>query len=121
MKLEAKDGAGRPFGLLREWVSRSPIAAFSVIAAAMFFAELHSGWLILLRHPLRERTMDLELANKKLRRLSARLLTIQEEERHRVARDLHDSVAKNSPASNSRSKSPSVYPGPMSGVQGSNG
>ena len=51
MKTEQNDGAGRWFSLLREWVSRSPVAAFIVMAAVMFFAESFSSWIILERLP----------------------------------------------------------------------
>ena len=54
MKNEASSVVGRPTRLLREWVSRSPIAAFVVMTAAMFFAESFSGWIVLERLPLLE-------------------------------------------------------------------
>ena len=41
-----------------------------------------------------ERTAELKLANDSLRDLSARLLQIQDEERKRIARELHDSVGQ---------------------------
>jgi PAS domain S-box-containing protein len=54
MKTQASDGRSQLFNLLREWVSRSPIAAFTIMAAAMFLAESFSGWIILERLPLLE-------------------------------------------------------------------
>jgi signal transduction histidine kinase len=39
-----------------------------------------------------ERTRDLARANEELRRLSSRLITAQEDERKRIASDLHDSI-----------------------------
>src|SRR6202166_3027111 len=41
-----------------------------------------------------ERTADLDTANKNLRDLSARLLQLRDDERRRIARELHDSVGQ---------------------------
>ena len=41
-----------------------------------------------------ERTAELDSASQHLRRLSARLLHLQDEERRRIARELHDSVGQ---------------------------
>lgn len=43
---------------------------------------------------VRERTADLDVVNRNLRDLSARLLQMQDEERRRIARELHDSVGQ---------------------------
>lgn len=43
---------------------------------------------------VRERTVELDLANRSLRDLSARLLQLQDDERRRFARELHDSVGQ---------------------------
>jgi signal transduction histidine kinase len=43
---------------------------------------------------VQERTADLDGANQNLRELSARLLQLQDEERRRIARELHDSVGQ---------------------------
>jgi signal transduction histidine kinase len=43
---------------------------------------------------VQERTADLELAQASLRRLTARLLQAQDEERRRIARELHDSAGQ---------------------------
>jgi signal transduction histidine kinase len=43
---------------------------------------------------VQERTAELEAANQNLRDLSARLLKVQDEERRRLARELHDSVGQ---------------------------
>jgi signal transduction histidine kinase len=45
------------------------------------------------RH-VRTRTAELERANESLRELSARLLHLQDEERRRIARELHDSTVQ---------------------------
>src|SRR6202140_572644 len=43
---------------------------------------------------VQERTTDLDSANDNLRELSARLLQLQDDERRRIARELHDSVGQ---------------------------
>jgi signal transduction histidine kinase len=43
---------------------------------------------------VQERTAELDIANRSLRELSARLLQSQDDERRRIARDLHDSVGQ---------------------------
>ena len=47
-----------------------------------------------LEEKVRERTADLDAVNGSLRELSARLLQLQDEERRRIARELHDSVGQ---------------------------
>ena len=55
--------------------------------------ELRSGQLEL-EDRVRERTVKLDAANKSLRDISARLLGLQDEERRKIARELHDSVGQ---------------------------
>jgi signal transduction histidine kinase len=43
---------------------------------------------------VRERTAELDTANQSLRDLSSRLLQLQDDERRRIARELHDSVGQ---------------------------
>ncbi len=43
---------------------------------------------------VQERTVELDKVNKSLRELSARLLKLQDDERRRIARELHDSVGQ---------------------------
>jgi len=43
---------------------------------------------------IQERTADLDSANNSLRQLSARLMQLQDDERRRIARELHDSVGQ---------------------------
>jgi signal transduction histidine kinase len=50
----------------------------------------HTG----LENRVRERTAELDAANKSLQQLSVRLLQLQDEERRRLARELHDSVGQ---------------------------
>lgn len=47
-----------------------------------------------LEQRVRERTADLDLVNGNLRELSARLMQLQDDERRRIARELHDSVGQ---------------------------
>jgi signal transduction histidine kinase len=47
-----------------------------------------------LENRVRERTAELDAANQKLRRLTSRLLELQDEERRRIARELHDSIGQ---------------------------
>ena len=55
--------------------------------------KLHKGH-VELEERVRERTAELGAANESLRDLSARLLQSQDEERRRLARELHDSVGQ---------------------------
>ena len=43
---------------------------------------------------VQERTADLDAVNRNLRELSARLMQLQDDERRRIARELHDSVGQ---------------------------
>ncbi len=47
-----------------------------------------------LEERVRERTKELNVANQGLRQLSGRILHMQDEERRRIARELHDSVGQ---------------------------
>ena len=47
-----------------------------------------------LENRVRERTAELDQANRNLGSLSARLLEMQDEERRRIARELHDSIGQ---------------------------
>jgi signal transduction histidine kinase len=47
-----------------------------------------------LEERIRERTVELATANQSLRQLSARLLQLQDDERRRIARELHDSIGQ---------------------------
>jgi signal transduction histidine kinase len=47
-----------------------------------------------LEEAVRERTAELDRTNQNLRELSARLMQLQDDERRRIARELHDSVGQ---------------------------
>jgi signal transduction histidine kinase len=47
-----------------------------------------------LEQRVQERTSDLDVVNHNLRELSARLMQLQDDERRRIARELHDSVGQ---------------------------
>jgi signal transduction histidine kinase len=48
-----------------------------------------------LEQQVRERTIELDVANQGLRELTSRLMQSQDDERRRIARELHDSVGQN--------------------------
>src|SRR5262249_40086310 len=43
---------------------------------------------------VRERTIELDTANQSLRNLTGRVLSLQDDERRRIARDLHDGMGQ---------------------------
>jgi len=59
-----------------------PIVPELLRAKVSVFADLH------------RKTRQMELLNRELRALSARLIATQDEERRRIARDLHDSIGQ---------------------------
>src|SRR6202034_3245263 len=59
-----------------------PIVPELLRAKVSVFADLH------------RKTRQMEMLNHELRSLSARLIAMQDEERRRIARDLHDSVGQ---------------------------
>src|SRR5712672_4473360 len=59
-----------------------PVIPELLRAKVSVFAELH------------RKALQLEALNRELRRLSTRLMTAQDEERRRIARDLHDGIGQ---------------------------
>lgn len=64
-----------------------------IVASALDITE-QKELLDKLEQRVHARTQELEQKNAELRKLSARLLQIQDEERRRIARELHDSVGQ---------------------------
>jgi PAS domain S-box-containing protein len=64
-----------------------------ILASALDITE-QKELLDRLEQRVRARTQELEQKNAELRKLSARLLQVQDEERRRIARELHDSVGQ---------------------------
>lgn len=79
-----------------------PVAAFLLASFAVFaMGEVRRRQNDKLRKEqidlearVRQRTAELDAANRSLRELSARLLQLQDDERRRIARELHDSVGQ---------------------------
>ena len=80
-----RDAAGRFMGMskiMRDISERK--------RAQTFLQQAHEA----LEIKIQERTFELSNANRSLRELSNRLMQVQEEERSRLARDLHDEVGQ---------------------------
>ena len=69
------------------------MALFLVVGIAL--ACLIYWRIVSLEHQASDRFDQVELAREESRELAARLLSVQEEERKRIARELHDEVAQN--------------------------
>jgi len=72
-------------------------AALIIVAIAELVRRNHSALYraqIDLEDTIRQRTTELNVANQNLGELSARLMHLQDEERRRIARELHDSVGQ---------------------------
>jgi len=82
-----------------DWVSALVFVLSSVLVAVMGESRRRQNESLRkaqgeLEEKVRERTADLDTVNGSLRELSARLLQLQDEERRRIARELHDSVGQ---------------------------
>ena len=76
-------------------------ALVAMIGSVLLLGEIRRRELNLLRRSrtsleerVQERTAELDTANQSLRELTARLMQSQDEERRRIARELHDSVGQ---------------------------
>src|SRR2546421_140188 len=84
----------------------APNSPFSALASSNAFVRYTAALLALamaielgdalgeLEDCVKQRTVELDTANQGLRELTARLMQLQDEERRRIARELHDSVGQ---------------------------
>lgn len=84
---------------LQEWLGLAAFLLVSAILAAMGEGHRQREDVLLqareeLEKRVDDRTRELDAANRGLRDLTARLLQLQDEERRRIARELHDSVGQ---------------------------
>lgn len=82
-----------------EWVVILTFLVSSILIIFMGELRRHENERLLnaqseLESKVRERTADLDAVNRNLRELSARLMQLQDDERRRIARELHDSVGQ---------------------------
>jgi signal transduction histidine kinase len=82
-----------------DWIGILTLLISSMIVMALAEARRRQNDGLLkaqteLESKVEERTADLDAVNRNLRELSARLMQLQDDERRRIARELHDSVGQ---------------------------
>jgi signal transduction histidine kinase len=82
-----------------DWMVMLTFVVSSIMVILMGEVRRHENARLLtmqseLEVAVRERTADLDTVNRNLRELSARLMQLQDDERRRIARELHDSVGQ---------------------------
>jgi signal transduction histidine kinase len=82
-----------------EWILMLTFLVSSILVIFMGELRRHENERLLtmqteLEIKVQERTADLDTVNRNLRELSARLMQLQDDERRRIARELHDSVGQ---------------------------
>ena len=91
--------AGAPLWTMREWTGIAGFLLASGVIIAMGQSRRRENEELRiargeLEQQVKERTADLDTANSGLRELTARLMRLQDDERRRIARELHDSVGQ---------------------------
>ena len=91
--------AGSPLWTLREWTGMAGFFLASAVIIAMGESRRRENQELRiargeLEKQVKERTLELDTANSGLRQLTARLMRLQDDERRRIARELHDSVGQ---------------------------
>jgi signal transduction histidine kinase len=82
-----------------EWIGMAMFLLSSALVVLMGEARRRQNKVLIeeqsaLEQKVAERTADLDTLNHNLRELSARLMQLQDDERRRIARELHDSVGQ---------------------------
>ncbi|MFZ0953254.1 MAG: histidine kinase [Candidatus Sulfotelmatobacter sp.] len=85
-------GTAQVAGILAFFVASGVLVAMGEVRRRR--EEVLSAAQLELQEAVRQRTVELDRTNQNLRELSARLMQLQDDERRRIARELHDSVGQ---------------------------